>query len=463
VVRSTVAWRSTALTRPERSRVPLARRGRLAYERRLHIGLLSFAAVALCSTGLYLSQLHISVPLRLSFLIVLASALWLVEKTVAANLLRPLQTIANILVAIRLGDYSLRVRGGRRGDSLGDLALEVNALANDLQSERLSSLESSTLLQRVLASINTPVLAFDPANRLAMFNPAAARMLPQRPRGQSAQALGLEAALTATDGAVLSLRAGVAAQWVVHRNLVRLRGVPHSLLLLADISQALRQEERLAWQRLIRVLGHEINNSLTPIKSLAGSLLTMVEREQLHSADFARGLAVIQSRADSLNRFLSAYQQVAQLPPPILHPVDVRSLLGRVALLETRVPVELADGPPLLISADRDQLEQALINLVRNAAEATLEAPSSPVQAVELSSFKTGNLVTIRVMDRGPGIGNTTNLFVPFYTTKRTGSGLGLLLVKQIAEAHGGLVTLSARPDQQSGACADLLLPNARS
>jgi two-component system nitrogen regulation sensor histidine kinase NtrY len=448
-----------ASRRPDRFRVPLGGRGRLAYERRVHLTLLLFVVLAFLGFALFLFQLHVSTSSRVSLLVAAALGLWFAESAMVARLLRPMQTIANVLVAIRLGDYSLRVRGGRRGDSLGDLAMEVNALANDLQGERLFSLESSTLLQRVLAAIDTPVFAFDPAIRLGMFNPAAARMLPARPRGQSADALGLTPALEAQDGTVLALGTGSATQWMVHRSTVRLRGVPHTLLLLADISQALRQEERLAWQRLIRVLGHEINNSLAPIKSLAGSLRTMVEREDIEPAEFARALSVIESRADSLNRFLSAYRQVAQLPAPTKMPVDIQGLLNRVAMLETRVPVVVRDGPLLIVSADRDQLEQAFINLFRNAAEATLQETAVEPGAVEVTSFRSGNLVTIRVMDRGAGIANPGNLFVPFYTTKRHGTGLGLLLVKQIAEAHGGAVTLSDRPDHESGACADFLLP----
>ncbi len=445
--------------RPDRRRVPLGRRGRLSYERRVHLTLLLFVALVLAVFALFLLQLRLSPATTLTLLVVAALALWWIESVMVARLLRPLQTIANVLVAIRMGDYSLRVRGGRRGDSLGDLAIEVNALANDLQGERLFSLESSTLLQRVLAAMETPVLAFDPSTRLGMFNPAAARMLGARPRGQTADALGLTAALEAADGTVLALGKGTAAQYVAHRSTVRLRGVPHTLLLLADISQALRQEERLAWQRLIRVLGHEINNSLAPIKSLAGSMRTMVEREEVEPAEFARALAVIESRADSLNRFLSAYRQVAQLPAPNKVSVHVQELLHRVAILETRVPVVLHEGPDLTVLADVDQLEQALINLLRNGAEATLQHSGDAESAVELLSFRNGNFLTIRVMDHGGGIANPGNLFVPFYTTKRHGTGLGLLLVKQIAEAHGGAITLVARQDGVGGACADLLLP----
>jgi two-component system nitrogen regulation sensor histidine kinase NtrY len=452
-----------ASSRPDRLRVPLGSRGRVAYERRVHLTVWFFAALALLFFVLLLFQLHLSLATRLGLCVPSAVALWFAESALVGRLLRPLQTIANVLVAIRLGDYSLRVRGGRRGDSLGDLAMEVNALANDLQGERLFSLESSTLLQRVLAAMDTPVFAFDPHLRLDLFNPAAARMLPSRPRGQTAAMLGLDDAMNAADGSVLVLSTATATQWMVHRSTVRLRGVPHTLLLLADISHALRQEERLAWQRLIRVLGHEINNSLAPIKSIAGSLRTMAERDEIEVAEFARALAVIESRADSLNRFLSAYRQVAQLPAPAKEAVDVQELLHRVAMLETRVPVHVLDGPAITAEADRDQLEQALINLVRNAAEAMLqESPEVPGE-IEVAAFRHGNLVTIRVMDEGAGIANPGNLFVPFYTTKRHGTGLGLLLVKQIAEAHGGVVTLSQRPDRERGACADLSIPVADS
>jgi signal transduction histidine kinase len=220
----------------------------------------------------------------------------------------------------------------------------------------------------------------------------------------------------------------------------------------------LREEEQAAWKRLVRVLGHELSNSLAPIKSIAGSLLARAA--QLHGDettehDFRRGLSVVESRADSLHRFVQSYRILAQLPPPRLKLVQVAPLVDRVALLEQRAPVQIDHGPPATLLADSDQLEQMLINLLANAVDASLANGARPVRIgwrVEESD------VEVFVEDRGLGIANTENLFVPFYTTKPTGSGVGLALAQQIARAHGGEIRLVNREDNE-GARATVRLP----
>jgi two-component system, NtrC family, nitrogen regulation sensor histidine kinase NtrY len=243
-----------------------------------------------------------------------------------------------------------------------------------------------------------------------------------------------------------------------------LRGVPHTLLVLSDVSAALREEERLAWERLIRVLGHEINNSLTPIKSIAGSLrgrLDAFPDAADESGDFRRGLEVIENRSESLNRFLQAYRQLMGLPAPKLGSVSLVALVERVAQLERRVAVVVASAVDVALHVDADHIEQALINLLRNAAEAALspDATSSGVPRVEISWERTAGEVIISIYDSGPGLTNAGNLFVPFYTTKPGGTGIGLVLAQQIAQAHRGSVQLANRADGQSGCKAELRLP----
>jgi len=239
-------------------------------------------------------------------------------------------------------------------------------------------------------------------------------------------------------------------------------GAPHTLLLLADVSLPLQEEEQAAWKRLIRVLGHELSNSLAPIKSIAGSLLARVGQigkseaeDETATRDFRRGLGVIESRADSLHRFVQSYRFLAQLPPPHLKPVAIALLLERVAHLEQRLPVELETGPPVTLLADSDQLEQMFINLLANAVDASLANGSHPVRATWQRSES--NLI-VTIEDRGMGIANTENLFVPFYTTKPAGSGVGLALAQQIARAHGGEIRLLNREDVE-GARATVRLP----
>ena len=295
------------------------------------------------------------------------------------------------------------------------------------------------------------MLAFDQGGVLRLHNPAGAKLLRAPDAvGLTADALGIAHLLAARDGEVARF---AGRQWVVRRSGFRESGVPHTLLLLADVSAALREEERQASERLIRVLAHEINNSLTPIKSLAGSLRTLA-RQGAPGAEFDRPLEIIEDRAESLNRFLSAYRKLQQLPPPRRELLPLGPFLGQLALLEQRVTVEVRPGEPVTLFADRDQLAQAVINLLRNAAEATLENAGS---RVELGWRVDGDFAAVCLRDGGLGIANPSNLFVPFYTTKAGGAGVGLVLIKQIAEAHGGTVALRNCPD--GGAEAELRLP----
>lgn len=383
---------------------------------------------------------------------------------------RPLQTLANVVAALREDDYSFRARGGQRNDALGDLALEVNRLAGTLQGQRAGALEAMALVERVMRSMQSPVLAFDPEGRLRLLNAAgehAFGLRVQKALGRSAAELKMAELLDVSEDDVISLGNGTQpVRWVVKRSSFRLRGVPHTLLVLSDVSAALREEERVAWERLIRVLGHEINNSLTPIKSIAGSLrgrLSMLRVVDGEKADFERGLEVIENRSESLNRFLQAYRQLMGLPAPKLRAVSLAMLIERVAQLERRVSVTVSRTEDVTLQVDVDQIEQALINLVRNAADAALspDAGGESVANVAISWQIAGAEVVIAVLDNGPGLSNASNLFVPFYTTKPGGTGIGLVLAQQIAQAHRGSVQLTNRSDGMTGCEADLRLPFA--
>ncbi len=322
--------------------------------------------------------------------------LLLLSSMLLEEVVRPLQTLANVVAALREQDYSFRARGASRNDALGELSTEINGLADMLQSQRLGELEATALLRRVIDSMDAPVLAFDQGRRLRLLNPAAERVLllnAARDSGRRAEQLHLEHLIDAPDEGLVTLDAQAETsetsarkpgRWMVRRSGFRQRGVPHALLLLSDVSSALREEERTAWQRLIRVLGHEINNSLAPIKSIAGSLLARLPSEPGSAngvGDFAMGLRIIEGRAESLNRFVQAYRQLAQLPPPVTRQVPLRALLERVVALETRMNVVVADVPEIEVTADPDQFEQLLINLVKNAVEAVISAREESVRA----------------------------------------------------------------------------------
>jgi nitrogen fixation/metabolism regulation signal transduction histidine kinase len=373
----------------------------------------------------------------------------------------PLQTISNLLAAIREGDYSIRARGGRREDALGEVIIEVNALGENLRQQRLAALEATALLSKVMTEIDVAVFTFDGAQKLRLVNRAGERLLgkpSERLLNCEASDLGLADCLQgeASRTMEITLPGGV-GRWGLRRTTFREHGMPHTLIVLTDLSRALREEERAAWQRLLRVLAHELNNSLAPIKSIAGTMTGLIKRQPRMDdweQDMQRGLEVISSRAEALNRFVSAYTQLARLPQPRLAPVDVNAWVQRVVALETRLKVSLEPGPPMVIEADGDLLDQLLINLVRNAADASLETHG----AVKVGWTRVGSSLEIVVEDEGAGLANPANLFVPFFTTKKTGSGIGLVLSRQIAEAHGGSIALENRKGRP-GCRARLRLP----
>jgi nitrogen fixation/metabolism regulation signal transduction histidine kinase len=377
------------------------------------------------------------------------------------HIVRPLQTMSNLLAALREGDYSIRARGARPDDALGDVLLEINQLGETLRVQRLGAFEATALLRTIMAEIDVAVFTFDPERRLRLINRAGENLLRQpidKLLGRRASDLGLAVCLDADEDSPLTLRfPGGAGRWGVRKSNFREHGLPHELLVLTDLSRTLREEERVAWQRLVRVLGHEMNNSLAPIKSIAGSLESLLRRDPPPTdwRDDARsGLNVIATRAESLSRFMQAYARLARLPPPQKEPIDLGELVRRVVSLETRLAVQIREGPSLTIDADAAQIEQLLINVLHNAVDAALETSGG----VTIGWRGISDCTEVVIRDEGPGIMNPTNLFVPFFTTKPGGSGIGLPLSRQIAEAHGGSLSLTNRVDRR-GSEAILRLP----
>ena len=379
------------------------------------------------------------------------------------HVVRPLGTLANMLAALREGDFSIRARVEDAHDPLSLAYLEVNKLEEILREQRLGAVEATETLRKVLEEIDVAVLAFGPDETLRIVNRAGERLLGQRAErliGKGAAELRLDEALRGVAPRTLEISfPGGTGRWELRRSVVRQEGYPLQLLALSDLSRALREEERQAWKRIIRVVSHEINNSLAPIKSISGSLQSLIGEGDLPPElddDVRRGLQVISTRAEALGRFMSSYAKLARLPQPELGPVDVPALAQHVADLETRLPVEVVPGGPVTIQADGDQLEQALINLVRNAVDATLEADAGG--GVTMRWLTRGRKLHVLVEDSGPGLEDTGNLFVPFYTTKPGGSGIGLVLSRQIAEGHGGGLVLENRGGG-AGARARLIIP----
>jgi nitrogen fixation/metabolism regulation signal transduction histidine kinase len=388
---------------------------------------------------------------------------WLICGFAARNVvIRPLQTLANMHAALREGDFSMRARASGETDALSELMREINTLAESLREQKLGALEASALLSRVMSEIEVAIFAFDSAQHLRLINRAGERLLAQageRLLGKTADELGLSECLTGPSAQTLERNfPGGPGRWGVRRSTFRQGGVPHQLLVMADLSRALREEERQAWQRIVRVLGHELNNSLAPIRSIAESLDMLLNRQPRPDDwedDLRRGLRIISDRSEALARFMRDYARLTRLPRPERRPTPLAPLMRRVAELERRLPVSLVPGPEVVINADAEQLEQVLINLVRNAVDASLETQGG----VTLTWGVDDGFVDIRVKDEGHGIANPGNLFVPFFTTKPGGSGIGLALSRQIVEAHGGTVSLHNREDANQGCEARLHIP----
>ncbi len=373
----------------------------------------------------------------------------------------PLRTLANLLEALREGDYSIRARVDDPKEPLGEVMQQVNAMAATLRDQRLGALEATALLRKVMEEIEVAVFAFDPQQQLRLVNHAGEKLLAQpaeRLLARDATSLGLGEYLAGVpDQTVQRSFPGATGRWGIRRSQFREGGIPHQLVVVTDLTRPLRVEELQAWQRLVRVIGHELNNSLTPIKSIAQSLENLLRADPKPddwNEDMARGLNVIANRSESLSRFMSSYARLAKLPAPKFGPVEINALLRRATSIETRMPVFFEECPPLTIQGDGDQLEQALINLIRNAVDAAEVTGGR----VFVRHENIGSTVEIKIRDEGPGLSNTANLFVPFFTTKRGGSGIGLVLSRQIAEAHNGVLTLRNATDG-AGCVATIALP----
>ncbi|MBK9240087.1 MAG: PAS domain S-box protein [Acidobacteria bacterium] len=387
---------------------------------------------------------------------------WIASGSAARQMAtRSLNVIANLLAALREGDYSIRGLSARSGSSMAMVMREVNDLGSTLQRQRTEAVESTVLLTHVMEEIAVAVFAFDPMHQLLLVNKAGERLFGKSQAdllGTPATGMGMDEYLTGEPRRLIDRAiGGRKGRYEVRRAAFYRDGRPHHLIVIADLSQALREEEQAAWQRIVRVLSHEINNSLTPIKSIAHSLRRIVDRAATgfeRSDEVSQGLSLIEERSGALGRFLRAYAQLARLPKPQPKPLSVTELMMRIVELEKRLPVRVTSSPEIRLVADSDQLEQALINLVRNAVDASLETNGG----VAVRWSVQGDWAEIAIDDDGKGLPDTSNLFVPFFTTKPNGSGIGLALSRQIAEAHGGTITLENRVGA-IGCRAQLRLP----
>jgi len=399
----------------------------------------------------------VTIPRTLQWPCLVVALIWLAAwmRAAAKTRVRHLQVLASLLQGLRAGDYASRGRAG--AGPLGEVWREFNALAAKLGSEERRGLETDALLTQLLGGLELGVLIMDEQERLVDLNPAAEQLLGKSASelvGRDAAELGLSDWL-GRGAPFIDRKPFLAGEgpWEVRRVAFRRHGRPHRLLVVTDVSRALREEERRAWRRLIRVLGHEINNSLGSIQSTAGLLKERASPTDRTARD---GLELIEQRSRALGGFIRRYAELARLPPPNPERVDIAEMIGRVVSLENRVVVKVDSDSPDTVHVDRSQLEQALINLVRNAADAALETGGM----IRVRWRRSGRDLLIEVEDDGPGIPHTENLFVPFFTTKEGGSGIGLVVARQIIEAHGGSLRLANRTGAR-GAIATVRVPES--
>ena len=371
------------------------------------------------------------------------------------------RTIANVLAALRAGDHSVRCAEG--SPLLKPVAEQFNALAAHLQDEQRTGQEHLHLVAKTLAALDGAVFAFQHDERLHLVNPAGERLL-ARPAAQllglSAGQLGLDGLFAHASGSIcMRVFAGQQGRWQVSHAALRSRGLPGQLLVLQPIEQALRAEEAQAFARLLRVLSHEINNSLAPIASMADTLTRLLPAvgeilDEEQAQDLRGGLRLVEQRSAALQRFIAGYAQLARLPPPQPGAWTLAPLCQRVCRLLEGAHVQLEVPASLRVQVDADQFEQVLINLLRNAREA------DGLGRVVVQAVRVEGQVSISVLDEGIGLPSSDNLFVPFFTTKAGGAGIGLVLSRQILEAQGGSLELRARSDTR-GTIARVTLPVA--
>jgi PAS domain S-box-containing protein len=432
----------------------------LTHDRRITLLALATGLPAIALAAVLLWVGPYSTPVRVTAGVLVGGAWIAMTVLVRERVARPLQTIANLLAALREGDFSVRAREAPGSDPLAHVMLEINTLAETLRVQRLGAQEATALLKSVMAEINVAIFAFDSDHRLVLVNRAGEKLLGHDAAslmGHAAGPLGLQKALgESTTIQDLSFPGGT-GRWESRRTTFWQGGTRHELLVLSDLSQPLRDQEREAWRRLIRVIGHELNNSLAPIKSIAGSLESLLSRTPPPDdwrEDMQRGLGIVAARADALSRFTSAYARLARLPSPSPKAVPFDALIRRVAALDVRLAVQVDGCKDTVVWADADQLEQLLINLLRNATDAALETGGGVTARWNVQE----EMLVLHIEDEGPGLPSTANLFVPFFTTKPGGSGIGLVLSRQIAEGHGGTLTLENRTDER-GTRATLRIP----
>lgn len=376
------------------------------------------------------------------------------------------------------GDYSMRSRL-QDNQVLNEVSRLLNELAETLSAHKLAAKESQLLLERMIEQMDAMIIATDGQDHIVLANKSAQHFFnlnniplntvhfPSHPIGQR---------VIACDSEILSLESeGLTGQFLLLKETFLSGGKTHQLYVIRDANRLLMQKERKAWQGLVRVLSHEMNNSLTPIIAISQQVekkLTEPESEQEHEkhlASIKTGIGIIRERASSLSSFISAYGELTHLPEPQKSLCNLKQLVEATLTLcsgfehspepeyspNLEYRIDIADD--LQLHIDKKQIEQVFVNVIKNAQEAMAE---SQIKRLNISAEKAANHIKLRFIDTGSGIANSDNLFVPFYTTKPKGSGIGLALCRQIMFNHNGTIDLFNRQktiDSTTGTCVEII------
>ena len=374
------------------------------------------------------------------------------------------RALAGTVASYRDGDFSFGITWDKASDLI-ELVDAHNALGNALREQRLALVQRELLLDTMVQNTPVAMVLVDASRRVVLGNLAARRMLGE---GRRLEGRAFDDVLAKADNALQeAFERGGDGMFTVgsdddediyhlSRRGFRLNGRPHELVLLRQLTAELRRQEVQTWKKVIRVISHELNNSLAPIASLAHSGAELVRRGR-HER-LGEVFTTIEDRARHLEGFIRGYARFAKLPQPQLQTIVWAEFLGR---LQRQIGFELEGASQdLRARVDPAQLEQALLNLVKNAHEAGADA-TPPSDEVRVRLLRLPGWTRLEVLDRGPGMNEAVlqNALLPFYSTKRNGTGLGLALTREIVEAHGGRLSLQNRTD--GGLCVAVMLPEA--
>lgn len=384
-----------------------------------------------------------------------------------------LRSLTSVVEGMLQGDFSLKARQELTSSGLSSLVNSINTLSHELSSHKLANIEKRALLEKIITQIDIGVITADEDGNVSAINRAAIVMLQIEQESPIKTLQQIPLTLPDKPGkALVHLQFGEQFKKLyVQVDSFREFGSDQTLILITDMNHVLRQEELKSWESLVRVISHEINNSLAPIASLSNSLIDIVNHcdfnqpDALQDAreDITSSAKIISDRAKSLTDFIAQYRSLTHINQPQREVITIRALVNPILPLFAPQKIMLEGDADLVCALDSTQIKQVLINLLKNAVEAIQhpdagDALAAITIAVAVIQFPQGNKLRIDIIDSGCGIRHNQNLFVPFYTTKAQGSGIGLALSRQIIELHQGSLRIFNRETAQ-GCCARIELP----